>query len=371
MNAVLWWLVQNTLAVALLIPFVAVACRLCRNRPAVQHLLWAVVLLKFVTPPVVCWPGNVERFQFSVEVDPGPARECRDHARQAIASEQALTDNSIRARQLDATGGALRRPSTAVATEIAGQARFNPEYEVVGRAILAFLAGAWLLGSTISTARQVRRIRRHAQLIRLGRRRTDQLTSEIDAVAMQVGLRPPRALVAGGIDSPFVWFIGRLRLVWPENLTGFDEIVRSRSVIAHELAHVRRGDHILAWVELFAGLVWWWNPLFWFVRSRVRESAELACDAIAISACSESRRSYAELLIRLSSGSGMSTLAPVLGIKAGSTASFERRLSMILSDRVSGRMPGWGLMAAAGPRDRLIAGLVPRTEISRNDRRIA
>ena len=67
----------------------------------------------------------------------------------------------------------------------------------------------------------------------------------------------------------------------------------------------------------------------------------------ALSTCSESRRAYAELLIRLSSGSGMATLAPTLGIKAGSTALFERRLSMILSDRVSGRMPVWGLVAAA------------------------
>ena len=140
-------------------------------------------------------------------------------------------------------------------------------------------------------------------------------------------------------------------------------------MIAHELAHVRRGDHILAWVELLAALVWWWNPLFWFVRSRVRASAELACDAIALSTCSESRRSYAELLIRLSSGSGMPTLAPVLGIKAGSTALFERRLSMILSDRVSGRMPVWGLVAAAALAIVALPGLSLAQKSAGNDRR--
>ena len=153
--------------------------------------------------------------------------------------------------------------------------------------------------------------------------------------------------MTGAIDSPFVWFFGRLWLVWPEKLVGLDEISRARGVIAHELAHIRRGDQLLAWIELLAGVFWWWNPLFWFVRNRVRESAELACDAIALSAQSESRRAYAELLIRISSGSGMPTLAPVLGIRAGSTASFERRLSMVFSDRVSGTLPVWGLVAAA------------------------
>jgi beta-lactamase regulating signal transducer with metallopeptidase domain len=345
MNAVLWWLVQNTLTVALLIPCVAVACRICRNRPAVQHLLWAVVLLKFVTPPVVYWPGNVERFSLqlrSILTLPGSAGSIAWADR--VGTD--VTESSIRARQVDATA-ILQRPGAAVAPELAGKARFRPGFEVVGRAFLALLATGWLLGSTITTARQLRRIRRHALLIRLAKNAPVLLRREIDSVAMQVGLRPPRALVAGGIDSPFVWVFGRLCLVWPEKLAGFDEIVRSRSVIAHELAHVRRGDHLLAWVELVAGLLWWWNPLFWFVRNRVRESAELACDAIALSACSENRRAYAELLVQLSSGSAMPTLTPVLGIKAGSTASFERRLSMILSDRVSGRLPSWALIAAA------------------------
>jgi beta-lactamase regulating signal transducer with metallopeptidase domain len=241
----------------------------------------------------------------------------------------------------------LRRPGAAVAPELAGGARFRAGYEVAARAILPLLAGAWLLGSTISAARQIRRIRRHALLIRLAKNAPVLLQREIDSVATQVGLRPPRALVAGGIDSPFVWVFGRVCLVWPKQLVGFDTIARSRGVIAHELAHVRRGDHLLAWVELVAGLLWWWNPLFRFVSKRVRESAELACDAIALAACSENRRAYAELLILLSSGSAMPALGPVLGIKAGSTASFERRLSMILSDRVSGKLPGWGLIAAA------------------------
>ena len=56
MNTLLWWLVQNTLTIAILIPIVAAASRLCRNRPALEHVLWLVVLLKFITPPLAVWP---------------------------------------------------------------------------------------------------------------------------------------------------------------------------------------------------------------------------------------------------------------------------------------------------------------------------
>ena len=37
MNTLAWWLLQNTLTLTLLVPLVALACRLFRQRPAVCH----------------------------------------------------------------------------------------------------------------------------------------------------------------------------------------------------------------------------------------------------------------------------------------------------------------------------------------------
>ena len=47
-------------------------------------------------------------------------------------------------------------------------------------------------------------------------------------------------------------------------------------------------------MELLAACVWWWNPLFWYVRQQVRENAELACDAWVVDAIPKGRRVYAE-----------------------------------------------------------------------------
>ncbi len=60
MDGPLWWLAQNTLTIALAIAVVALLCRLTPRRPALHHLLWLVVLLKFLTPPVVVWPWTVD-----------------------------------------------------------------------------------------------------------------------------------------------------------------------------------------------------------------------------------------------------------------------------------------------------------------------
>ena len=345
MNTVLWCFVQNTLTVALVIPAVAVAARLCRNRPAGVHVLWAVVLLKFVTPPVFIWPLPAQHLSpsFSSILPPvSGARLSTPLKRLAFMSDDTPIGKAAGGAPDDRLGRSNSAPVQAL-----GQVPSLANGQALSRLAFPLFFAVWLIGIAVCTSRQVHRIALHASIVRRARKPPEQLTREIEAMAMQVGLRPPKALVTRGITSPVIWFLCRLRLIWPETLTGCDDVIRSRGVIAHELAHVRRGDHLLAWVDLLAGLLWWWNPIFWFVRRRVRESAELACDAIALSVCPGSRRTYAELLLELSSISGSPSPAPVLGIKAGTASSFERRLSMILSDRVSGKMPAWGLMAAA------------------------
>lgn len=67
----LWWLAQNAVLAGALAVVVALACRLGRFRPAVQHALWLVVLLKLLTPPQLTWPGPV----LPLGGSPGPAAQ--------------------------------------------------------------------------------------------------------------------------------------------------------------------------------------------------------------------------------------------------------------------------------------------------------
>src|SRR3954452_14125601 len=50
------WLLLHTAAVLALVAVVLALCRWGRLGPAARHALWLVVLLKFLLPPVVCWP---------------------------------------------------------------------------------------------------------------------------------------------------------------------------------------------------------------------------------------------------------------------------------------------------------------------------
>ena len=51
-----WWIVQNIVITAGLVAVVAMICRFTSIGPVARHALWLVVLVKFVTPPLVVWP---------------------------------------------------------------------------------------------------------------------------------------------------------------------------------------------------------------------------------------------------------------------------------------------------------------------------
>jgi beta-lactamase regulating signal transducer with metallopeptidase domain len=369
MMMILWWFAQNTITIAVMTVFAVLACRLFRHRPAVQHVLWAVILLKFITPPIVSWPWSAEFVVQSIrsmvaartELDrPTP----QDGSEVAISSVWGETEEDDAALDPDRPGRAPSSDTVLPAPLPAGFAEVRTRINLAQFAV-GMLFALWVAGAIFCTARQMRRIARHAALVRSGRTAPAELTHEVAATAMRIGLSSPRTVIARGITSPFVWFVGPLRLVWPEAMSSREDVARSRGVIAHELAHMLRRDHWWAWLELLVGLVCWWNPLYWFVRKQMRSTAEMACDAIALCACPANRKQYAELLLELASDPRIGVSAPVLGVSTGGASSFERRLSMILSDRVSERLSGWGLVAAG----LLAIAAVPGWSLAQQDSR--
>src|ERR1700722_5348855 len=97
--------------------------------------------------------------------------------------------------------------------------------------------------------------------------------------AGKLRIRAPRVAMVRGLSSPLVGGLPQPVLLWPAGLEDQLPPEGVRAVLAHELAHLRRRDHWVRWLELFAGCVMWWNPLFILVRRKIRQYAEQACDA--------------------------------------------------------------------------------------------
>ena len=57
---------------------------------------------------------------------------------------------------------------------------------------------------------------------------------------------------------------------------------RMRVVLLHELAHARHGDWLLQMAAETLRCVWWFNPLAWVVRARLRRESEHAADDLVL-----------------------------------------------------------------------------------------
>ena len=205
---------------------------------------------------------------------------------------------------------------------------------------------AWLVVTALLGAGQAWRILRFRRRLRLAVPAPDDLVAEAGRIAARFGVRAPELLVVPGLGTPMLWCLGRPTVLLPAPLVAAFGGDRWRGILAHELAHLRRGDHWVSRLELLAGLLWWWNPLYWLIRARLDAEAELACDAWVVGTLPEDRIAYAETLFDIGSALSRSVSpAPALGA-AGPVRLLERRLTMILHERVPFRPSPLALLAA-------------------------
>ena len=89
---------------------------------------------------------------------------------------------------------------------------------------------------------------------------------------------PISAFVAPGATEPGV--VGFLRpvLVLPPRLLEHLNSRQLDAVLAHEMCHVRRRDNIFAAIHMVVEAIFWFNPLVWWIGSRMVEERERACD---------------------------------------------------------------------------------------------
>ncbi|MCX5768711.1 MAG: hypothetical protein NTZ09_00345 [Candidatus Hydrogenedentes bacterium] len=358
-------LVQVLVGALLLGLGVSFFCRLARPRPALCHALWLLVVVKLLVPPVFAWPwqpevGLWENMAFPARAralmpgEPGAAFAPPPSAVDgplvaAPVAPEAETAGSGPAYWLfipDAGGddalvrvpleGAsiLPRPeeqilSPALAVEESlGRAGWEAG-TVVGLAAL----GVWLGGALVSVGVHAARIRRFRRAMRSSEPGPAWLVGRVAEIAEAFGVRAPDLLVAEGLWSAMIWGVIRPAILVPRRALEEMAPEKWETVVAHELAHLKRRDHWAAWVVLVASCVWWWNPLVWWARRRIGDYAEMACDAWVLWALPERGREYADTLVQFVQAHSATPAVvpdPMPCMSSDNARAFKRRLAAIL-----------------------------------------
>ena len=101
-------------------------------------------------------------------------------------------------------------------------------------------------------------------------------------LARASGLRRGVDLLFGPLPGlAATWGWRRPAVMLPASASGWSA-ERMRVVLLHELAHARRGDWMLQMAAEALRCVWWFNPLAWAVRARLRRESEHAADDLVL-----------------------------------------------------------------------------------------
>jgi bla regulator protein BlaR1 len=351
MSALLEWTLANAVLVLPLALLAAAVGQLVR-RPALTHSLWLLVLVKLVTPPLIsvtlpAW-GTTETVTATGATTPitgdsdvpvdldNPEQSLEEiEARLAILRFMAAQDSeaTTEATQTDNSNQAAKTTSPVLALLSADQWQAALSLWITG-------AAAWFLWTAWQHVQFVR-------LLRHARPAPAALQEQARQLALRLGLkRVPSLCVVPAAVSPMVWGILRPRLLFPAKLLDRLDRAGRGSLLAHELAHVRRRDHWVRLVEWLVTGLFWWHPVLWWARHELHEAEEQCCDAWAVWTQDGSGRTYA--LALLQAVALFSQVRPVLPVTAsgiGQVPHLRRRLTMIMQGRTSRSLSWLGCAA--------------------------
>jgi len=106
-------------------------------------------------------------------------------------------------------------------------------------------------------------------------------------------------------------------------LTGLTE-AQLRSVIAHELAHIRRFDPFVNLFQVFVETLLFYHPAVWWLNKKIRAEREHCCDEVAVAACGNAAE-YARALTLMEEWRS----APILAAAANGGTLKERILRIL------------------------------------------
>ena len=313
-----------------------------RRRPALSHCLWLLVLLKLLTPPL--WKLPVIQLPAHGQ-SPGMAAPSAGADQLAalatvedvdsVLNEGSLGDDLV---ELTMTGAA---PTVTPA----------PKAPAANRAwdMVALAGWVWVAGSGLSLALAFVRVRRFRRVLASAEPAGKEVRELVTRTAERIGLgrRLDVRTVPGGV-SPMVWGLARSPvLILPEDLWSRLDPLQRETLIAHELAHLKRGDDRVRLFELAVTILYWWLPLVWWAhRACARPRSSVATPGSSGPSRVQSR-TYAETLVdTVDFLNGVRAAVPVAASGFGHPHYLKRRLIMIMRGTTP-RTLGWSGSLAA------------------------
>ncbi len=351
MISFLWVLACNALVASGLAVLALLAAR-WRARPALTHALWLLVLVKLATPPLVPVPVEVAAWPTApatATVTPAEGGAL------SVIERMPFVPNSPPA---EVRGERPAHPTAAAVPAPTGP----PPSSAPATPWWVWVTWLWGIGAAVVLARDLGSFVALHRAVRSARPAPAALREATARLARSLGMRrSPRVAILPAAASPMAYAPPFVRpvIVLPSALSASMSTAQLHAVLAHELAHLRRGDHRVRWLELAVRAGYWWFPLVGPVCRRLREAEEHCCDAWVLWALPSDGRAYADALVEtVAFLSKAKTPTPALASGVGRADDLKGRLTMIMRGRTDRTMT-WRARGGVGALAALVLPALP------------
>ena len=252
-----------------------------------RYALWCVVLVRLCLPLDLSFPIGLG----------GYVQNTVEHLLVKGATENgtalALQGGNVELpRGPMPPAGSSREPS--VSSKVAG-----PRFSLSAKVAAAWLAIVVILGGLF-----VFRTIRAGGLLRSCPKLTQGVLAKLlKNLSGQIGIKREvhlRLLDAQhGSGGPVVMGLRQPTVLLPENMVRNWSSEEVEPVLLHELAHVKRHDLLVNWLQMVLQIVYFFHPLVWLANWKIRQEREQACDDFAVVHIGSKPKRYGQSILKV------------------------------------------------------------------------
>ncbi|WP_425396489.1 carboxypeptidase regulatory-like domain-containing protein [Aeoliella sp.] len=346
-SAIFTWIVHCCVVGTVLLSIgcaVAWACRQPVDRLRVLQWTMATVLASLVlTAAPATW-------KFAISI---PATEPETVSRVSVADATPVANDAVREKlsEVDLQTPvlpAISQPSIEVAAQrealrptVQAAPAIDYRWWAVASVVFVYLVGCFVrIARTVVTRIQLHLLYRGSDDVSVATRQ------EFDLIAGEAG-NGVRLRSSDRIVSPITWGTWRPVIALPQREIAGDDSRTLNYCLAHEWAHVRRGDARTWSLATCLQLFLYYHPLFWLLRRQLLLCMDRLADAEA-SGEAEHPADYAAFLVQLARRQATPRPQLALGV-TDSRSALRNRVESLLQAKEATRMlcPAWRSVAIA------------------------
>jgi beta-lactamase regulating signal transducer with metallopeptidase domain/HEAT repeat protein len=275
------WMMGLTWQVALLTGVVWLVARIMRrNAASVRYLLWLIVFIKLVLPPVLGTPWSVGNYI--------PATELQGKVSQFSPIVSAPVMESTEALPL-------------VTTAPEAESMVSTDTISIAPTMATWLMLAWgLVAVVLLAVVGLQYIWYRHCMLRAIENAPESLRALLEEQGKALGMRRGVLLqVSRELSTPAVFGIWRPRILLPAGCE--EQFTRNElsNILGHELAHVKRGDLLVGWITGILTCLYWFHPAVWVAGLNLRREREMACDDAALRTKQNEEPDYASTMLHV------------------------------------------------------------------------